>query len=210
MKRVYIDFDSTLFDTQKFRQESNEIIGQEICSLNKTISKADLVEEISLGFKEERYKSYYQLCTILENKHSLEHGYLKKKLEEIILDAQRFLYSDSVGFLKNLKLKGYEINILTYTSKNSFDYQMKKIYGSQITSFIDNLIICTKNKGELGLDYEHGIFIDDNPDVLYSLFKAGVNAERIIRMKRKDAGYSQLIVDIKNLVEVTGFDEINL
>lgn len=208
MKRIYIDFDSTLFDTTKFRQISKEIISQEICKWEKNISLLDATNEIKEALTIKNFNSYFEMCNFFEDKHNLKHDCIKVKIEEFMKNTERLIYPDSILFLEKLKKLGYEINILTYTSKNSYDYQMKKLSGSNITKFVDNIIICTGNKGELGLDYENAIFIDDSPKALKSLYGAGVNCGRLIRMKREGAGYSSEQVNIENLVEVTNFEQI--
>lgn len=208
MKRIYIDFDSTLFDTTKFRQISKEIIGQEICKLKKDVSLIDVADEIQEMVKAKRFSGFFEMCNFFEDKHNLKHDCIKLKIEEFMKNTENLLYPDSILFLENLKKLGYEVNILTYTSKNSYDYQMKKLAGSNITKFVDNIIICSGNKGELGLDYENAIFIDDNPRALKSLHGAGVCQGRLIRMKRINAGYSSEVVHIEDLVEVTSFEEI--
>lgn len=208
MKRIYIDFDSTLFDTTKFRQISKEIISQEICKFKKDVSLFDVEDEIKEELKTKRFNSFFDMCNFFEDKHNLKHDCIKLQIEKFMTNTESLLYSDSILFLEKLKKIGYEINILTYTSKNSYDYQMKKLAGSNITKFVDNIIICTGNKGDLGLDYANSIFIDDSPKALKSLHGAGVCQGRLVRMKREGAGYSAEAVYIDGLVEVTKFEEI--
>lgn len=208
MKRIYIDFDGTLFDTTKFRKISKEIISQEICKWKKDILLSDVADEIQEELKTKRFNSFFDMCNFFEGRHNLKQDCIKVKIEKFMENTENLLYPDSILFLENLKKLGYEVNILTYTSKNSFDYQMKKLAGSKITRLVDNIIICTGNKGDLGLDYANAMFVDDSPKALKSLHNAGVSSGRLIRMKRVGAGYSDEAVYIDGLVEVSNFKEI--
>lgn len=208
MKRIYIDFDGTMFDTDKFRQISKDIISQEICRQKKGVSLNEMANEIRETLKIKRFNSYFEMCNFFEDKHNLKQDCIKLQIENFMKNTESLLYPDSIPFLERLKEFGYEVNILTYTSKDSYEYQMTKLAGSNITKFVDNIIICSGNKGELGLDYENAIFIDDNPKALKSLFNAGVNHGRLIRMKREGAGHSAENVKLDGLVEVSNFEEI--
>ena len=78
----------------------------------------------------------------------------------------------------------------------------------KIEYFFNNIIMCSDHKGSLCLDYENGIFIDDNPRELESLFNAGVSEERLIRVRRDGARYSKVEIAGFNPREVLSFDEI--
>lgn len=211
MKRIYIDFDSTLYDTNKIRFAFKDGLSSEICKFQKDAIKAEIEDEIQAFIDKNFVKDYYELCVELEKKYNLQHNQLKRVIDNILANGEKNLYDDSIEFLKSLELKGYEINILTYTKKFGYNYQVTKILGSKILPFIDNLIICTRSKEGLKLDYENGVFIDDSPACLEGLYSVGVKGNRLVRMRRVGAGYSNLEVKInkKEYVEIASFNEID-
>lgn len=210
MVRFYIDFDSTLFDTDKLKKELNIQIAERLSEI-KDLEKDFVIDEIQQLFLTKQAYSYFKLCDILEGKYSLENGELKNLLKKILSDGEKFVFEDVLEFFKRLSQKQCEINILTYTLKDEgFEYQMLKVLGSKLADFVDNIIICTKPKGELGLDYEHGYFLDDNPTQLLSLFKSGVSEDRLFRIKRKGTGYSELKISEFQPREFMDFNAIEI
>ncbi len=208
MKRFYIDFDGTLFDTDKMGTALNDYLSESMKKLTKENS-ADILLKI-INYRKVDNLNYYQICEKLETEYKLANGTLKTKLDEFLLEDKKFLFEDSVSFLQKLQEQEFEVNLLTYSSKNNKDYQMKKIMGSGLLNLTDSIIICTKPKGELWLDYENGIFIDDNPKQLLSLFKAGVKSTQIYRIIREGTKYSNVVLEEFEPIEIKSFKNIKL
>lgn len=197
MIRAYIDFDSTLYETEVIKRRMNDMIADAVCRARKDVDKQSVLYEIKQA-KENGVKSVFGLCRFFEEKYELEKNYIKADFDEFLADGERYMYPDSVPFLKRLSQKGFEVNILTYTAKDAFDYQMLKLMGSNVLDYVDNFIICSRPKGELNLDYENGYFFDDNPRELTSLFKAGVSEDRLFRIRREGVGNTAIeIVEFK-------------
>ena len=209
VKRVYIDFDSTLYDTGAIKNVMNDIIADAVCENTKNCDKNIVLQEIKEA-KSQGVKSVSGLCDYFENKYGLKKDCIWSSFEDFLSKGENLLYDDSIEFLQKLSQKGYEVNILTYTSKEDFDYQMLKLKGSKISRFVDNVFICSKAKGELALDYENAYFIDDNPKELVSLFKAGVNPDRLLRIKRVGTGYFDASIDEFEVKEYSDFRNINI
>lgn len=206
MARIYIDFDSTLYNTDKMRG-FDQALEKGICECTN-LSLKEAEKEIQIVSESMSPRKIYDICKILEQKFDLEENYLKNKIEEFVEKGEHLVFEDSVPFLKRLVQKGHEINILTYTNKE-FEYQMSKLKGSKILDLVHNVIMCSEHKGELGLDYENSIFIDDNPRELESLFKAGVSEDRLIRVRRIGGNYSKIETNGFKPREVLSFAEID-
>ena len=209
MKRVYIDFDSTLYDTGAIKKVMNDIIADGVCDNISGVDKNVVLEEIKEA-KANGVKSVIGLCKFFENRYGLEKDTIKNMLKDFLARGDMLLYADSIDFLKRLSQKGYEVNILTYTSKEDFEYQMLKVMGSKISDYVDNIFMCSKKKGELALEYQTSCFFDDNPRELVSLFNAGVSPDRLFRIKRAGAGYSDIEITEFESQEYSNFDDIEI
>ena len=183
----YIDLDSTLYDTTSLVNDMLYTIAKNICELTQK------------GVIEDR-------ITELRSMFNREHSILINSVENVILDGKKYVYEDVIDFLKELKEKGHNINILTFVAQEDLSYQLTKIKGSGLSKYIDNIIITSNLKFNLDIEYNKGIFIDDNPNDLIGL--ASRNPKTLIRMKRKNTKYYTKEVNIDNLIEIECFKEI--
>ena len=164
--KLYIDFDHTIFNTDLFQVEIQEI--------DKNL---DLQKDL-------------------------------KKLKEIIktnnINLEKYLYPDAIPFFKKYK-HNYTLILLTKSNDHNA-YQLFKIEESKISNYFQEIIIIKTNlKGELDLDYQNSIFIDDDVCELESIKKR--NPYDIIRLKR---GKHQDEILKTNIKEVTNLLEIEL
>ena len=116
------------------------------------------------------------------------------------IDLKEFLYEDSIPFLE--KYKDYNLVLLT---KGNYEYQEFKILKTNISKYFKEKIITEKEKGDLEIDYQKGIFIDDNPREIESIMKN--SPYLVIRMKRGKYKDIEIDLDIEN---VSSLSEINL
>ena len=129
-----------------------------------------------------------------------------KKLKEIIetnnINLEKYLYPDTIPFFEKYKDK-YIIK-KKKKSNNHNAYQLFKILDTKISNYFQEIIIIKTNlKGELDLDYQNSIFIDDDPKELESIKKR--NPYDIIRLKRgkhEDEILKTNIKEVTNLLEI--------
>lgn len=166
---IYIDFDDTLSNTVKFKQD-----------LDFLVKKYNIKEDLNSLDAKENNKDYCYFKII-------------KKLTKLGVNVyQNYLYNDSIDFLKALKAKKYVINILTRGPKV---LQTNKIKASGILEYVDNIIIVnlSKRKAYLPLDFQNSIFIDDNPRELKSLLRK--KPYKVIRIERKGNPYNEVVIE---------------
>lgn len=202
----YIDFDSTLYDTTSLVNNMLYTIAKNICESTKKDNIEDIIKELRSMFNRENYYNIYKLATYFAEKNNIEHSKLINSIENVILNGKKYVYEDSEEFLKKLKENGHSINILTFVAQEDLSYQLTKIKGSGLTKYIDNIIITSNLKFNLDIEYNKGIFIDDNPNDLIGL--ASQKPKTLIRMKRKNTKYYTKEVNIDNLIEIECFKEI--
>ena len=123
-----------------------------------------------------------------------------------IENCYNYIFTDGISFLKTLKEKGHNIFLLSY-AENNLQYQLSKIYNSNIVDYFDGIIITKDFKYDIDLNYSEGVFIDDNPRDLIGLYSK--NAKKVIRLRRKNQKYSSEDLNI-NIEEYENFDEIPL
>jgi len=189
----YIDFDNTLFDTVSFYRDMKNIFYQNgLTQVMIDEYKKDLV----IPYDPLEMLNYYQRLNKIDKKINIEIDNLFKK-------ANNYLYNDSIDFLLRIKNKGYKIIILTYGSEN---YQMLKINYSKLRDYVDEIIITDISKDLLEIDYQNGVFIDDNPDNLKDLNDKKPFA--LIRIKRSNNKYSKVDLSSLNIEEYDNLKSI--
>ena len=191
--KIYVDFDRTLFDCDKFLEDFYALIAK------YNIPK-DLFKECQNQSKRHGFNPY-TILNNLEKKVSFDKS-IYLDIDELINNTGKYLYSDAIPFLEYLKNNNYNIVILT---KGNSDYQREKIFNANIDKYYDKLIVTMRHKGLLFLNYMKSIFIDDNPREIESLLKR--KPKKIIRIKRENSKYSELelkrnVLTINNLQEI--------
>lgn len=183
--KIYIDFDRTLFDCERFIEDFFELLQ------NYNISKDDFVRYQN-QFKD--INPYIILDAMSKEKDINKGVYVA--IDKLIKESSKYLFDDTIPFLKYLKNKNYQVIILT---KGNLDFQKDKIINSHIDSYYDNIIVTSDHKGKLDLDYTNGIFIDDREEELESIKLK--NPKRIIAIKRSGD-------KIKNIETITSLNEL--
>lgn len=198
----YIDFDCTLYDTEK-------LIDEMINDLSMILSNNDNYDEIfntiTHEFKVKRVPDVFKFCEYCAEKYNKDANILKDKIKTILRNGSKFIYSDTIEFLNSLKHK--KIKLLTYCTRESTEYQQKKIMGSGLANYFDEIIITNSSKGVLNIDYSNGFFIDDSPKAITEIYKS--KPLKLIRLNRPNSTYSKIkLPEDINIPEVKTLSEI--
>lgn len=191
--KVYVDFDRTLFDCERFLGDLYELINH--YGIDKLLFKECQNQCIKKGFNP------YVILDSVKKKHQFDDK-LYEEIKDLIKKTNAYLFSDAITFLKYLKDNNYKTILLT---KGNISYQNDKVHYANIEKYYDKLIITMKHKGDLKIDYQNGIFVDDNPQEIKSILKRKVM--KVIYLKREDAKYSKMPID-ENITSVKSLQEI--
>lgn len=180
----YIDFDNTIFDTVSFHHDFLKIL-------------------LNNGIEEEYIKKFYKDNGLnpINLVNSLNNEKINKEVDNLFKKAKNYLYKDALSFLKNKGNKQYILYSYGY-----LDYQNKKIENANIKDYFDEVIITDTDKTKLDLDYQNGIFIDDNTKVIKELLKKNVN--KVYRVKRSNNIHSEEILNDSRIIEIYNMKEI--
>lgn len=200
----YIDFDNTLYNTPLLTER---LLNSIVNSIKEKIdlNSENLYEECLKIFNQNI--SHVELAKYFSNKYNLDVSIIIDNLNNILLNGSDLVFDDVIPFFKKLKEKGYKLYLLTHC-KNSLEYQSMKITGSKLSNIFDALYLTSIPKYMLDINYENGIFIDDNPTDLLGLYSN--NAKQVIRLRRKENKYSVTDLDNKNIKEYLNLAEINI
>lgn len=204
----YIDFDNTMYETSRLSKDMLMEISNAIVSKHSEKNIDETYIEVKKMFNRENIYNIYNLARFFAEKYNFDSKEIISSIENIILDGKKYVFEDTINFLKKVKEGGNNLNILTYVSREDLSYQLSKIKGSGLSEYFDNIFIVSNNKFDLELKYEEGIFVDDSPKDLMGL--ASKNVKKLIRIRRKSNKYSKEEVNIENMIEYESFNEIDL
>ena len=205
--KFYIDFDSTLYNTREFILALLDAIAKNITSQNKSLNFDNILNEEKELFKSDKIYNIEKLCHFFAEKYAVEFDSIFSSAKTIVDNGSNFVFPDTIPFLERLKSTKNELIILTYAQEGNTDEQMRKIKGSKLDKYFDDIIITTVPKWTLDLDYKNSFFIDDNPKELAGLYKN--NPYKIVRIKRNNTKYSSRpLPDDVVMDEYKTFDEL--
>lgn len=189
--KIYLDFDGTIYNSTKLYNEFINIF------IKHNINK-DYLENIIKEYYQKE-KNYIILAKKIIKDNNLDISILN---EINNLHSNKLLFKDVIPFLEKY-YKKYDLILLTLGNK---EYQLKKINSINITKYFKDIIITNKDKSKLNIDYQKGIFIDNNPLELEKFYKS--KAKYLIRIKRKTDKYTKLNLNINNIPEFNDFKEL--
>ena len=190
----FIDFDHTLYNTPLLTSDMLNALATYISNVsNKNFD--DILEVLKNKFKRGTDNIYdiYQLIDYFSTKYNYNVSDATIIINNVIANGQKYLFDDSIPFLKWLKEQNHKVYILSY-NENEVYFQAVKIAGSGLLKFVDGVFPTTSLKGEIPLDFSKCIFIDDKPKDLISIYKN--KPFKIFRIRRKNDTYSEVETDL--------------
>lgn len=164
---IYIDFDGVLFDVEKFKNA----LARALLSLG--ISKRQFWQKYKLLRRHNPFSIKGFVC-LLSDDAVMRRKYATA-LNKCLKQSDKFVYSDTIGFIKFLRKCGTKIVLYSFGNR---EFQMQKIKNAaRLRHLFDRIIIteCSQ-KNTLKPNNRHlSIMIDDREDVLlYYSRKFGV------------------------------------
>lgn len=176
---VYFDFDGTLYDSDNL---TNMFL--KLCQ-RYGVSKEEEKNAETILFDEKNLFDLDEIAVFLKDKFNLSDTFLKE-VESLYLIPN--LYSDTIPALDLLvDSNKYEIIILTY---GDISHQEKKINNCGILKYANDVIITEGSKAGIDkVDYDNGIFIDNNPYQIECF--VNTKAKKVLRIRRSIDKYSK-------------------
>lgn len=202
----YIDFDNTLYETAKLTNKMLTNI-TDVISL-KTGEKYESIFEYVKNNFDSTNDNIFTYGQKLAEKYGVDNEDIANAINNAINKGKDYIFPDARMFLIKLKELGHKVYILTYLPKTNQEYQMKKINGSGIAKFFDGIIMTTEYKFNLDINYEKGIFIDDDPRDLNGLLEK--NPIRVIRIRKENNKRSKIDMNNPLIEEYKDFGDIEI
>ena len=192
----FIDFDHTLYKTDDLVKDMLDVLAKHIC---KKCSQDydEILEKLKSKFRrgKDNFPDIYDLIGYFSSteQYNFNKEDAIKKINKVISNGNKYLFNDAIPFLQYLKSQGHKIYILSY-NENKVYYQTVKIAESGIIKYVDGIMPTIVLKGEMPIDFSQGVFIDDKPRDLISIYNK--KPYKIYRIRRKKERYSNLNLEI--------------
>ena len=200
----YIDFDNTLYETAKLTSLMIAAIGNKIGEL-AGLEKEPIIQDAKDNFNS-TLDNIFTHAEKMGIKYNVDSASVVNAVNEVLSNGKEIVFEDAIRFLERLKENGHKVHVLTYVQPINMEYQLKKLMGSGIANFFDGIIITSKYKFTLDIDYTNGIFIDDDPRDLNGLFEQ--KPIKVIRIRKENNKRSKIDIDNKEIEEYVSFDDI--
>lgn len=194
--KLYVDFDGTLFDTDKYINDIMTIFNE--YGINDKIFN----ETKNILFNEHELFNLDKIINYFIQSYNIDVE-LKTKIDNLL--NKSYLYSEVINCLDILINSGYDLYLFTY---GDYNFQSMKIEASGISKYFKDIIITDKDKSQLNLDYKNIIFIDNNPYVIKNL--SYTSTKNIIRIKRNSDRYNSFDCFSQKVVECKDFNQVIL
>ena len=205
--KIYVDFDNTIYCTSRLTECMLKKIADCCAEQNSDVNFESALFECRTLFCREKIYNIYRLCEYIAKKYEVSVDNLKNCIDNIIENGQEFLYDDSIEFLEKLKQSNFQIVLLTRIEEDNLAYQKKKVAGSGLIGYFDDIVYTTTSKSKLNLDYEKSVFVDDNPTEIANLCLT--DAKIVVRVKRADCKYSKTEIKNSKIIEIENLKQFD-
>lgn len=204
--KYYIDFDNTLYETAKL----TSLMLKAICDC--VVEKTNIeFNEVDLYVKENfnsTTDNIFAFARETGKKYEIDSDIVENSVNDVVNNGKNIVFDDAERFLNRLKEKGHEVFVLTYIPKENQEYQLKKLLGSGLMKYFDGIIVTSKYKFMLDMNYTEGVFIDDDPRDLNGLYEK--NPVKVIRIRKPNNKRSKIDIDNNDIEEFISFDDIEV
>ena len=192
--KVYIDFDGTLFDTDKYNKDTKKVFNK------YGITNGMFHNAYQELFGKSKLFNLNIITDYLVDKYHIS----QKIYEEIsVVKNNDYVYPEIIKCLEELNSLGFKLYILTYGDTL---FQREKIEYSNLSKYFKDIIITEQDKTSLNLDYNNSIFIDNNPNETEMFHNAC--SKIVIRIKRNGEKYSTQQTNVSGIFEFENFNQI--
>ena len=202
---IFIDFDHTLYNTKLLTKDMLNALAIYISKVSNE-NFEPVLETLKNKFKRGNNNIYdiYELIKYFSTIFNYDYKEATNIVNNVINNGAKYLFEDSIPFLKGLKKKNHKVYILSY-NENEVYFQAVKIAGSGLLKYVDGVFPTTTLKGEIPLDFSKCIFIDDKPKDLISIYNN--HPFKIFRIRRKNDTYSEIETNLP-IPEFTSLEEL--
>lgn len=202
----YLDFDNTLYETARLTQLMLESIAKGIADSNG--KNVEVLLNEAKGSFDSTNDNIFSFASNMAKRYNVDSEIIVGKVKSTIDNGEELVFDDAKRFLERLKGNGDKAHVLTYVPKGNQEYQMRKLMGSGLMKYFEGTIVTTEYKFLLDLNYENGVFIDDDPRDLNGLFEQ--NPIKVIRIRKPNNKRSKIELENKEIEEYECFDDIKL
>lgn len=171
---IFIDFDNTLFNSTKLKEEIFNILASANISRDQFLEIYKKVH--ASGYTHRRF---VKVLSIPNEKKVLQG------LNKLTKDSSKFVYNDALWFINKYLGKAK----LILVSWGDVFYQRKKILASGLYDYFDKVLLVNKKKysilGKHIIKNENNYFINDNPIENREITQVFPNL-KILTIKRED------------------------
>ncbi|MFA6272102.1 MAG: HAD family hydrolase [Patescibacteria group bacterium] len=187
--KIVLDFDHTLFDTEKFKQALQDRLAMFGVTGDQFNSNYRIVKERS------GYYNYREHLRLLAQTEELDENDLLLNFNEIVNSANEFLFPDTVDFLNALKsIPKSELYLLTFGQD---EFQQAKVEASGIKAYFREIIDTVESKllyFDQNQDLQSAVFLDNRGKTIDQI-KAKYSDIVAIWIKRENTPYDDEVCE---------------